>query len=108
MISIYNAERTAYKRPWSNTWYLIPDGKTRAPLFFLGEGPILWIYRMDGRVTDEHMHLLTKKDRVILLESINAGCFEGMWDEMKNVLRSRSEENLERLMKFVESSSADH
>lgn len=101
MITVYNAERTAYKRPWSDIWYLVPDGKTSAPLFFLGEGPSLWIHRRYDRLTDEHMHLLTKKDRVILLESINAGCFESMWEQMKNVLRSRSEENLDKLMKFV-------
>ena len=69
---------------------------------------MLWIHNHYDHLTDEHMHLLTKKDRVILLESINAGCFESMWEEMKYVLRSRSEENLEKLMKFVESNSSDH
>lgn len=107
-MTMYNAERTAYRRYWSDTWYLVPEGKRRAPLFFLGEGPILWIHKRYDRLTDEHMHLLTKKDRVILLESTNAGCFEDMWKEMKNVLRSRSEENLATLVKFVEGSSSDH
>ena len=100
-ITIYNTERTAYKRYLTDGWYLVPEGKTRAPLFFLGEGPSLEIHRRYDRLTDEHMHLLTKKDRVILLESINAGCFESMWEEMKYVLRTRSEENLDKLMKFV-------
>lgn len=101
-MAVYNTERTAYKRPWSDNWYLIPDGKKRAPLFFLGDGPMLIIYRGYDRITEEHINLITKKDRVVLLESINAGCFDDMWDEMKDFLRARSGDNLKKLMKFVE------
>lgn len=100
-MTTYNAERTAYKRYWSEIWYLVPDGKKRAPLFFLGEGPKLGIHRRYDRINDEHINLLTKKDRVVLLESINAGCFEDMWDEMKDVLRARASGNLKKLMQFV-------
>lgn len=100
-MAIYNAEHTAYKRPWSDDWHLIPDGKKRAPLFFLGDGPELRISRRYDRISDEHINLITKKDRVVLLESINAGCFEDMWDEMKDALRSRSGDNLKKLMQFV-------
>ena len=38
---------------------------------------------------------------MVLLESINAGCFEDMWDEMKDVLRARANGNLKKLMQFV-------
>ena len=101
MMAVYNTEHTAYKRPWSEGWYLIPDGKKKAPLIFLGEGPELRIHRRYDRITEEHINLITKKDRVVLLESINAGCFDDMWDEMKDVLRSRSGDNLKKLMQFV-------
>lgn len=100
-MTIYNTERTAYRRPWSDVWFLVPDGKKRAPLFFLDEGPRLGIHRRYDRITEEHINLLTKKDRVVLLESINAGCYEDMWDEMKDVLRARSGDNLKKLMQFV-------
>lgn len=100
-MATYNAEHTAYKRPWSDDWHLIPDGKKRAPLFFLDEGPRLRIHRRYDRITEEHINLITKKDRVVLLESINAGCFEDIWDEMKNVLRARANGNLKKLMQFV-------
>ena len=99
---IYNTERTAYRRPWTDGWFLVPDGKNRAPLFFLDEGPRLGISRRYDRITEEHINLITKKDRVVLLESINAGCFEDMWDEMKDVLRARANGNLKKLMQFVE------
>ena len=101
MTAVYNTERTAYKRTWSEDWFLIPDGKKKAPLFILGEGPRLVIHRRYDRITEEHINLITKKDRVVLLESINAGCFDDMWDEMKDVLRSRSGDNLKKLMQFV-------
>lgn len=100
-MTIYNTERTAYRRPWSDSWHLIPDGKKRAPLFFLGDGPELRISRRYDRISDEHINLITKKDRVVLLESINAGCFEDIWSEMKNVLRVRANGNLKKLMQFV-------
>lgn len=100
-MTVYNTERTAYKRPWSNDWFLIPDGKKRAPLPYTSDGPRLVIYRRYDRLTDEHINLLTKKDRVVLLESVNAGCFDDMWDEMKDVLRKRGADNLKKLMQFV-------
>lgn len=103
MISIYNAERTAYKRPWIDTWYLVPDGKTRAPLFFLGEGPMLGSIRVWDLMYEEHMNLLTQKDRVVLLEAINAGCFTSVWCELQGVLRERADDNLKSLMRFVDS-----
>lgn len=102
-MTIYNTERTAYRRYWSNIWYLVPDGKTRAPLFFLGEGPMLGSIRMYDLLNEEHMNLLTKKDRVILLEAINAGCFEDMREKMVGILRARAADNLKSLMKFVDS-----
>ena len=98
----YNTERTAYKRSWSENWYLIPDGKKNAPLFILGEGPYLHIYSGYDRVTSEHINLITKKDRAVLLESINAGCFDDMWDRMKDVLLKRGRDNMKKLMEFVE------
>lgn len=98
----YNTERTAYKRYWSENWYLIPDGKKNAPLFILGEGPYLHIHSRYDRVTVEHINLITKKDRAVLLESINAGCFDEMWDRMKDVLLKRGKNNLKKLMEFVD------
>ena len=100
-MTIYNTERTAYRRTWSDSWFLVPDGKKRAPLFFLDEGPRLRIHSRYDRITEEHINLITKKDRAVLLESINAGCFEDMWDEMKDVLRARANGNLKKLMQFV-------
>lgn len=100
-MTTYNAERTAYQRAGYNHWYLIPDGKKGAPLWFLGDGPLLRINRYD-KISGEHVNLITKKDRVVLLEAINAGCFEGMWDEMKTVLWGRGKANMKKLMQFVE------
>lgn len=101
-MTVYNTERTAYKRAWADDWFLVPDGKKRAPLPIMDEGPRLITRTRYDRITDEHINLLTKKDRVVLLEAINAGCFDDMWDEMKDVLRKRGADNLKKLMRFVE------
>lgn len=100
-MTTYNSEHTAYKRRFSETWYLIPSGKKTAPPFFLGEGPRLTIHRRYDGISNDHINLITKKDRAVLLEAINAGCFENMWDEMKYVLRKRGEGNMKKLMQFV-------
>lgn len=102
-MTIYNTQRTAYKRYWTNIWYLVPEGKRRAPLFFLGEGPMIDNISEYSLLNEEHMNLLTQKDRVVLLESINAGCFVPMWEEMVDILRARADDNLESLMRFVDS-----
>lgn len=100
-MTIYNDNRTAYKRDWSEHWYLVPDGKKRAPIFWLGDGPLLPLGRYSA-ITDEHINLITQKDRVILLESISAGCFDQMWDEMKDVLLERSRKNFKTLRRFID------
>lgn len=97
----YNEHRTAYKRYWSENWYLVPDGKKRAPVFWMGDGPYLHLSRY-SMVTDDHINLLTQKDRVILLEAINAGCFEEMWGKMQNVLIQRGKDNFKTLLGFLE------
>lgn len=97
----YNHTRTAYKPSWSlYDWYLIPDGKKRAPLF--GEGPLLDTRRSYPRLSDEHINLITNEDRVILLEAIAGGCFNQMWSEMGDILRVRSRNNFQTLKEFAE------
>lgn len=94
----YNHTRTAYKPGWSIYWHLVPDGKNRAPLF--GEGP-----RLSGRgaayIPDEHINLLTNRDRIILLESIAGGCFDQTLRSMMYTLEKRSDENFKILTEYA-------
>ena len=99
----YNHTRTAYKPDWSRyDWFLIPDGKKRAPLF--GEGPRLDMRNSYPYITDEHINILSNKDRILLLESIAGGCFGRMWVETCETLRERSSENFKLLSDYASSS----
>lgn len=100
----YNHTKTAYKHKDSKFWRLVPDGKKRAPgwLGFGAEGPTIPFSTYDyPPLTEEHLNLITQRDRVLLLESIAGGCFDNMWNEMKHILRARSKRNYKILQSFV-------
>ena len=73
MVKYNNKDRTAYEV--AGAWFLIPEGKKRAPLFVESFYRLDWSYHLEG-ATKARVKLIDTRDQKALTNAAINGCLD--------------------------------